>query len=256
MSTARPSKLAPLLENLFARPSMAWTMLPSGAEIKCKGIEGEREILVRRVGSRPGDVELKTFAKHAGFDDWHVFWLANQVAWLIEVIPDGLFDADLWLEASGKAHLVVRDLKEQPAGTQPSLVKSFVQRALAKTVQPDPEDVADYLESVQAAEEIEPTPAQLDAVLEPTIAQESPEPAPAFAMPESFVLERQRLTDGLMQHSLHLNDEQRKLRLKHLNGLNLEKLRIEFAEYASGSAARALGLKKLPGWNQLPGGSA
>lgn len=127
---------------------------------------------------------------------------------------------------------------------------------LFKPVLPDPEDAADYLESVQAAEETPVTSAQLDAVLEPTIVQESLEPAPAFALPESFVLERQRLTDGLMAACPHLNEQLRAKRLEHLNGLDLEKLCFEFAEYASGSAARALNLKRLPDWDQLPGGVA
>lgn len=107
------SKLAHILERMFLQPRKDWSALRSGLELRVcgDGWDGTREILARRLNSKPGTVELKTLAEHAGFEDWHVFWLRNpaDVAWVVEVTPDGMFDPMAFLEARGKQKSVLVD---------------------------------------------------------------------------------------------------------------------------------------------------
>lgn len=75
----------------------------------------------------------------------------------------------------------------------------------------------------------------------------------SYQMPAS-ILERRRIaTDTLMSLVDHLSVHQRVMRLAYLGALDVDQLEAELKSYGP---ARALGLKYLPAWDDLGGGSA
>jgi hypothetical protein len=95
-----PSKLAYRLQNAFkaakttGQPQLE--QLPSGLNCKLRfTTEGTREILCFRSGiTPPGDLELETVAKHAGFSAWDIEHGSSKTGTLWAIISEITFDAE------------------------------------------------------------------------------------------------------------------------------------------------------------------
>jgi hypothetical protein len=175
--------------------------------------------------------------------------LPSGLNWRVTVDPAGLRRMAVWrtksTQPSGKeVEVMARDAGFEKYGLSEHTSNQGITRTIIdeypSTLEIDPEDELDYLAgNLEAAI---PT-VTIDDVVAMTL-----EP---FKMPAAILERRQIATGKLMALTGHQSEQQRAMRLAYLKGLDVDELEAELKSYGP---ARALGLKKLPAWDELGGG--